>query len=141
MAVTVFPGLLRLLLNFERAALSWATFGHLLALCSFNILSFVALAGKHSVSLAIDCSLDRVNVSVHIPREEVDHLHVAANLRWYLLEHLFGEGTSLNGLCELDELDDISLGLVVLVVAQDLLIGVQLVHHLKVVLAHTHDNH
>ena len=102
-----------------------ATFSDRITICLFFSVRFVrygslgvpvVCSSQHGLSLSVNCPIDSFEVGFNKLWQVVDHLHVAANLRWDLLEHLLSQVTTGNGLLETNKLHDIALSLVVLVI-------------------------
>ncbi len=80
---------------------------------------------------------------LHGLRLDVVHHHVADKLVGHLLKNFRSEHLRalLHVLLEFDELHDVASGRLSLRVAEGLVVGVKLLHHLELLLADTDDNH
>ena len=98
------------------------------------------LLGKHSFTLSKYSSIDSLKIRIDQFGYKIDHLHIPAHLNGDLFEHLFSKIATSNSFLKSDKLDDITLRLHIFVIFKDLVIRVQLDHHIEIFGANTNNN-
>ena len=98
------------------------------------------LFSQHGLSLLINCTIYNLQVWIYFHRQVIYHLHVAANLSRDFFENFFRQVSSGKSLMKPNELHNITLCLYIFVIAEQLFIRIQLMHHWELFSADSYNN-